>query len=179
MHAHLCEPKPLGGFMAKILMITATSDNNRALADKFADSAREMGHEAEIIDLVELDMPMFSVARSKELDTVPGMAELKSAMSGADSWMIIAPEYNGSMPPTLNNAVAWLSTEWQDFRALFNRRKVGLATHSGGGGAHVIMAMRQMFSFLGCIVLGRNCISNKNKEANPETIEDMLNQLAS
>ena len=164
--------------MAKILMITATSDNNLALAEKFADAAREMGHDADIVDLVELDMPMFTVARSKELDVVPGMAELKAAMSSADSWMIVAPEYNGSMPPTLNNAVAWLSTEWQDFRELFNRRKVGLATHSGGGGQHVIMAMRDMFSFLGCIVLGRNCVSNKNKEANPETIEDMLNQLA-
>ena len=106
------------------------------------------------------------------------MAELKKQMGDADSWMIIAPEYNGSMPPTLNNVVAWLSTEWQDFRALFNRRMVGLATHSGGGGAHVIMAMRQMFSFLGCIVIGRNCIANKNKEANPETIEDMIGQLA-
>ena len=164
--------------MAKILMITATSDNNRTLADKFADAAREMGHEADVIDLVELDMPMFSVARSKKLDVIPGMAELKEAISSADSMMVIAPEYNGSMPPTLNNAVACLSTEWQDFRTLFNRRKVGLATHSGGGGAHVIMAMRQMFSYLGCVVLGRNCISNKNKEANPETIEDMLNQLA-
>ena len=47
--------------MAKILMITATSDNNRTLADKFADAARKMGHEADVIDLVELDMPMFSV----------------------------------------------------------------------------------------------------------------------
>ena len=159
-------------------MITATSDNNRALADKFADSAREMGHEADIIDLVELDMPMFTVARSKELDTVPGMAELKAAMSGADSWMIIAPEYNGSMPPTLNNAVAWLSTEWQDFRALFNRRKVGLATHSGGGGAHVIMAMRSMFSFLGADVMGRALTSGRNKEANPETIDAMVDNLA-
>ena len=69
--------------MAKILMITATSDNNRSLAEKFADSAREMGHEADVIDLVELDMPMFSVARSKELDVVPGMAELKEAMSSS------------------------------------------------------------------------------------------------
>jgi NAD(P)H-dependent FMN reductase len=165
-------------FMAKILMVTATSDNNRALAEKFVDAAREMGHEAELVNLAELDMPMFTVARSKELDVVPGMAELKAAMSSADSWMIIAPEYNGSMPPTLNNAVAWLSTEWQDFRALFNSRKVGLATHSGGGGEHVIMAMRQMFSYLGCNVLGRKLVSNKNKEANPETIEDMLTQLA-
>ena len=49
-----------------------------------------MGHEAEVIDLVELDMPMFTVARSKELDTVPGMAgSMKSAMSSSDSWMII------------------------------------------------------------------------------------------
>jgi NAD(P)H-dependent FMN reductase len=137
-----------------------------------------MGHEAEIVNLAELDFPMFTVARSKELDVIPGMAELKAAMSSADSWMVIAPEYNGSMPPTLNNTVAWLSTEWKDFRALFNRRKVGLATHSGGGGEHVIMAMRQMFSYLGCNVLGRKLVSNKNKEANPETIEDMLNQLA-
>jgi len=159
-------------------MITATSDNNRALADQCADAAREMGHDAEVVNLAELDMPMFTVARSKELDVVPGMAELKEAMSSADSWMIVAPEYNGSMPPTLNNAVAWLSTEWQDFRALFNRRKVGLATHSGGGGEHVIMAMRQMFSYLGCNVLGRKLVSNKDKEANPETIEDMLTQLA-
>jgi NAD(P)H-dependent FMN reductase len=164
--------------MAKILMITATSDNNRDLAENFADTAREMGHEAELVNLAELDMPMFTVARSKELDVVPGMAELKAAMSSADSWVIVAPEYNGSMPPTLNNAVAWLSTEWQDFRALFNSRKVGLATHSGGGGEHVIMAMRQMFSYLGCNVLGRKLVSNKNKEANPETIEDMLTQLA-
>ena len=159
-------------------MITATSDNNLALAQKFADAAREIGHDADIVNLAELDMPLFTVARSKELDVVPGMTELKEAMSSADSWVVIAPEYNGSMPPTLNNVVAWLSTEWQDFRALFNRRMVGLATHSGGGGAHVIIAMRQMFSFLGCIVIGRNCVSNNNKEANPETIEDMIGQLA-
>ena len=159
-------------------MITATSDNNLALAEKLADAAREMGHEADIVNLAELDFPMFTVARSKELDVVPGMAELKAAMSSADSWMVVAPEYNGSMPPTINNAVAWLSTEWQDFRALFNRRKVGLATHSGGGGEHVIMAMRQMFSYLGCNVIGRKLVSNKNKEANPETIEDMIGQLA-
>ena len=159
-------------------MITATGGTNRELAEKFAATAREMGHDADIADLSEMDFPMFTVARSKELDVVPGMAELKKQMGDADSWMIIAPEYNGSMPPTLNNVVAWLSIEWQDFRALFNRRMVGLATHSGGGGAHVIIAMRQMFSFLGCIVIGRNCVSNNNKEANPETIEDMIGQLA-
>ena len=167
----------VGHVMGKILMITATGGTNHELAKKFADMSVELGHDADVVDLSEIDFPMFTMARSKELDVVPGMAELKQKMGESESWMIIAPEYNGSMPPTLNNAVAWLSTEWNDFRALFNRRKVGLATHSGGGGAHVIMSMRQMFSFLGCIVIGRSCIANKNKEANPETIEDMLKQL--
>ena len=157
--------------MAKVLMITATSDNNRTLAEKFADTARDMGHDADVIDLVELDMPMFTVARSKELDVVQGMAELKEAISSADSMMVIAPEYNGSMPPTLNNAVAWLSTEWQDFRTLFNRRKVGLATHSGGGGAHVIMAMRQMFSYLGCVVLGRIVFQTRTRKQIPKLLK--------
>lgn len=163
--------------MSKVLMITATGGTNYELAKKFATKAEDLGHDSDIVDLSDIDFPMFTVARSKELETVPGMSELKQKMGDADSWIVIAPEYNGSMPPTLNNAVAWLSTEWNDFRALFNRRKVGLATHSGGGGAHVIMAMRQMFSFLGCIVIGRNCIANKNKDANPETVEDMLRQL--
>ena len=163
--------------MPKVLMITATGGTNHELATKFATKAEDLGYDSDIVDLSEIDFPMFTVGRSKELETVPGMSELKQKMGDADSWIVIAPEYNGSMPPTLNNAVAWLSTEWNDFRALFNRRKVGLATHSGGGGAHVIMAMRQMFSFLGCIVIGRNCIANKNKDANPETVEDMLRQL--
>ena len=31
------------------------SYNNRTLAEKFADTARDMGHDADVIDLVELD----------------------------------------------------------------------------------------------------------------------------
>ena len=164
--------------MANFLMITATSGTNLELAERFASVARDKGHTADIVDLAEMDLPMFTIARSSDSEQSPDVSDLTQQMIDADAWIVVAPEYNGSMPPTLNNAVAWLSTEWQDFRALFNRRKVGLATHSGGGGAHVIIAMRQMFSFLGCIVLGRNCVSNKNKEANPETIEDMITQLA-
>ena len=101
-------------------------------------------------------------------------------MSQADAWVVIAPEYNGSIPPTLNNALAWLSTtmDWQSFRALCTGKPVGLATHSGGGGAHVIMAMRQQFSYIGADVIGRACMSGREKEANPETIDAMIDNLA-
>ena len=40
------------------------------------------------------------------------------------------------------------------------------------------MAMRQQFSFIGADVMGRSCVSGKNKDANPETIEAMIDGLA-
>ena len=166
--------------MARFLMLTATSGTNRELADVFATTAIEKGHDADVVDLAELDLPMFTMARSKDSDEAPDISELVSTMDSADAWIVIAPEYNGSMPPTLNNVIAWMSTsmDWQSFRSLCTGKPVGLATHSGGGGAHVIMAMRQQFSYIGADVIGRACLSGKNKDANPETIDAMIDHLA-
>jgi chromate reductase len=166
--------------MARFLMITATSGTNRELADIFASTAIAKGHDANVVDLVEMDLPMFTVARSEDPEETPDISALVSAMSQADAWVVIAPEYNGSIPPTLNNALAWLSTsmDWQSFRSLCTGKPVGLATHSGGGGAHVIMAMRQQFSYIGADVIGRACMSGRDKEANPETIDAMIDNLA-
>ncbi len=164
--------------MAKFLMITATTGTNLELAERFAGVAREKGHDAEVVDLVEMDLPMFTVARSSDPEQTVDVSELTQQMIEADAWIVIAPEYNGSMPPTLNNAIAWLSGDWQNFRTMCTGKPVGLATHSGGGGAHVIMAMRQMFSFIGADVMGRALTSGRNKEANPETIDAMIDNLA-
>tara|TARA_B100000287_G_scaffold117319_1_gene109244 strand:- start:435 stop:929 length:495 start_codon:yes stop_codon:yes gene_type:complete len=164
--------------MAKFLMITATSGTNLELAERFATVAREKGHDAEVVDLVERDLPMFTVARSSDPEQKVDVSGLTQKMTDADAWIVVAPEYNGSMPPTLNNAIAWLSGDWQNFRTMCTGKPVGLATHSGGGGAHVIMAMRHMFSFIGADVMGRSLTSGRNKEANPETIDAMIDNLA-
>ena len=163
--------------MAKFLMITATSGTNLELAERFATVATEKGHDAEVVDLVEMDLPMFTVARSSDPEQKVDVSGLTQKMTDADAWIVVAPEYNGSMPPTLNNAIAWLSGDWQNFRTMCTGKPVGLATHSGGGGAHVIMAMRHMFSFIGADVMGRSLTSGRNKEANPETIDAMIDNL--
>ena len=164
--------------MAKFLMITATSVTNLELAERFANVAKDKGHEADLVDLAAMDLPMFTVARSSDPEQSPDVSELTQQMIDADAWIVVAPEYNGSFPPTLNNAIAWLSRDWQNFRKMCTGTPVGLATHSGGGGAHVIMAMRSMFSFLGADVMGRALTSGRNKEANPETIDAMVDTLA-
>ena len=164
--------------MAKFLMITATSGTNLELAERFADVARDKGHHADIVDLAAMDLPMFTVVRSSDPEQSPDVSELTEQMIDADAWIVVAPEYNGSFPPTLNNAIAWLSRDWQNFRKMCTGKPVGLATHSGGGGAHVIMAMRSMFAFLGADVMGRSLTSGRNKDANPETIDAMVDNLA-
>ena len=164
--------------MARFLMIAATSGTNRELADTFASAATAKGHDADVVDLAEIDMPMFTIARTNDPEQVPDISDLVSTMIQADAWIIIAPEYNGSLPPTLNNALAWLSRDWQNFRTMCTGKPVGLATHSGGGGVHVIMAMRQQFSYIGADVIGRACMSGKDKDANPETIDAMIDNLA-
>ena len=165
--------------MARFLMITATSGTNLELAENFASVANSKKHDSEVIDLAEMDLPMFTMARTKNPEECPDLSVLTQKMIDADAWIVVAPEYNGAAPPTLNNAIAWLSRDWKSFRTMCTGKPVGLATHSGGGGQHVIMAMRSQFAFIGADVIGRACLSGRNKEVNPETIEAMIDNLSS
>ena len=48
----------------------------------------------------------------------------------------------------LTSAIAWLSVQGSDFRALFNGRPVVIATHSGSGGHTVLTALRLQLAHL-------------------------------
>ena len=163
--------------MANLVFIHASDGSNALLAQEVEGYAVNMGHTVDHVSLNACDFPVYTVKREKEAGVLPGLAELVATLDRGDAWFVFAPEYNGSYPPVLNNAIAWLSRDGDDFRRLFRDRTVALGTHSGGGGQHVIMAMRMQFSFLGCVVIGRSLVSNKKKSANPETIEAMLTSM--
>jgi chromate reductase len=91
--------------------------------------------------------------------------------------VICAPEYNGSIPPVLTSAIAWLSVQGDDFRALFNGRPVAIATHSGGGGHTLMAALRLQLAHLGAHVVGRQLVSNASQGASDATINDLLQRL--
>jgi NAD(P)H-dependent FMN reductase len=90
---------------------------------------------------------------------------------------LLSPEYNGSIPPILTNAIAWLSTSSDDFRALFNGKLAALGTYSGGHGQKVLMAIRIQLSHLGCHVLGRELQANSKKPLQDRSIEAVLSEL--
>ena len=163
--------------MAHLAFIIASDGNNASLARDVAVLAQDQGHTVDHIQLNGYDFPLYTAERERVTDAISGLAELMERMATAEAWFVFAPEYNGSHPPVLNNAIAWLSRQGDDFRRLFRDRPVALGTHSGGGGAHVIMSMRQQFSYLGCNVIGRSLVTNKNKTANPDSVNAMLNSL--
>jgi NAD(P)H-dependent FMN reductase len=102
---------------------------------------------------------------------------LQDRLHGGQRWIICAPEYNGSIPPVLTSAFAWLSVLGDDFRALFNGRPIAMASHSGSGGYEVLTALRIQLAHLGSHVVGRQLIANNTKPAHDSSIEAILQAL--
>jgi NAD(P)H-dependent FMN reductase len=79
---------------------------NRRIAQHLADHAPE----GVTIDIVEgLDQVPFY---NEEIDgdNVPASAAaLRASVAAADRVLVVTPEYNGTMPAVVNNAIDWLS----------------------------------------------------------------------
>ena len=92
--------------VAVLLGSTRSGSLNRRIAEHLRDHAPA----GVTVDVVEgLDSVPFY---NEELDgeTVPAAATaLRESVAGADRILAVTPEYNGTMPAVLNNAIDWLS----------------------------------------------------------------------
>ena len=163
--------------VGSVIILAASSGKNYALANKFHDTFEDKGVNSKVVDLTKLNWPVYTPEGEKNSNAVPDTSALSNLIADAPALVVCAPEYNGVMPPVLNNCIAWLSVKSNDFRILFNNKTVLLATHSGGGGAHCLMAMRQQFSHLGSNVIGRSMTLNKSKEFSQSTMDDLVNRV--
>ncbi len=159
------------------LIISATKNNNKLLADSLGETAKELSLEVKVICLEDYDLPVYTPSREKE--GIPENANtLTLLFANASSLTFCAPEYNGSMPPIVNNAIAWISRSGsEDWRAAFNGKPAVVATHSGGGGLKVTQAMRAQLEHLGAIVVPRPVVTNFSKTLNSESAMAILGQL--
>lgn len=164
--------------MSKIGILVASSNNNLKLGKKLQELAKEQGVESEIIDLVSLNLPLYNVLEEEKNGIPPAAKELAQKIIEFKSFIIIAPEYNGVMPPVLNNAISWISRATEDWRDAFNEKFVGLATHSGGGGTKVLQAMRLQFGHMGANILSREILTSYDKPLNEDSANSMISQLA-
>ena len=163
----------------KLLVITASNGENLKLAERFVVAGKKLNYSCELLDLTESqnNLPIFN-PRNHSNDKAPANLEsINLKMESHSHWVICAPEYNGSIPPILTNAIAWLSVQGKDFRSLFNERPIAIASFSGGGCMELLLSMRIQLTHLGALVLGRQLATNKSKVAEDTSINAILNQL--
>lgn len=163
--------------MSKIGILIASSNNNQKLGLKLKELALSQNCEVELINLVDLRLPLYSTVEEQENGIPESALDLANKILALKAFIIVAPEYNGVMPPVLNNAMAWTSRATKSWRDAFNEKIVGLATHSGGGGAKGLQAMRIMFQHLGANILAREILTTYEKTLNNESAIAMINSL--
>ena len=154
----------------QLAILFASQGNNQLLAHKIKKVATDTGFEATLIDLVALDLPLFSQAFLDQSGipkaTYPAGKELQSA----HGLVVVSPEYNGGPPPSLVNTIAWISR--LDFeggwRACFQHKPTMLASASGGPGTRMLCGLRIQLSYLGAHVIGREVSLALTPEPDPD-----------
>lgn len=99
------------------IIVVSTRDGRAGLpvATWFAERAKvHAGFEVELVDLREAGLPLFDEPRHPRLKQYEH-AHTKAwsaRIAAADAFVFVTPEYNYGVPPSLINALDFLSSEW-------------------------------------------------------------------
>ena len=144
--------------IAVVVGSTREGSYNRALGELAAASLEAQGARATRVDLAAFDLPLYSAAI--EANAFPPDAErLKRLFAAQDGLLFVSPEYNGSLPPLLKNAIDWASRPTGDegLVALTAYRGKAAAIMSASispfGGLRGLMHLRQILSTIQMLVI--------------------------
>lgn len=104
------------------------------------DRLGRAGADAPLLDLRSLDLPIMEERLHMRDDPPPGLVRFSEAVKAADAVVVVSPEYNGSIPGVLKNALDYIYGEWF-------RKPVGIVTVSAGafGGVQVHNHLQLLF----------------------------------
>ena len=122
----------LGGSLAKV----STSRSALRVALEGAASA---GAETTLLDLRELDLPMYDPDSDQ---TTAAAAQLIEACYGADGMLWSSPMYQGTISGAFKNALDWLHVLGSREPAFLHDEVIGLI--SAAGGTHGLQAINTM-----------------------------------
>ena len=147
--------------MARIAVIVGSTREgsfNRALGKLAIRALEAQGAVVADVDLAGFDLPLYSAAR--EADDFPADAKrLKALFAAQEGLLFVSPEYNGSIPPLLKNAIDWASrpTGEETLVALTAYRGKASAIMSASvspfGGLRGLMHLRQILSTVQTLVI--------------------------
>lgn len=164
--------------MKSIAILAASNGKNLELSEAFKRSIEDhpSSVSAHLIDLVECDLPLYSPLEESRNGISKSILDILPIIQETSAYIVVSPEYNGGLPPTLNNMIAWVSRATNNWRDAFNGKPAAIASFSGSG-TNILQMMRLQLAYVGMNVIGRQLLANGAKPANPDSIQDMTNQL--
>lgn len=159
----------------KISILTSSEDKGLELAGKFQDFFKSSGVESDLINIIDLSLPLYTSRAEKEHAPEAIVAPFKARLN-ADGYVFLAPEYNGGIAPAFSNFLAWVSRSTKNWRETFNNKSAVIATHSGGG-QNVLHMMRLQLSYIGMHVIGRQIHTNPHKALTENELKAVCEEL--
>ena len=114
--------------------------------------AREAGAEVTEIDLRDYPMPLYNADEHAARGFDENALRLQRLLSEHDGLLISSPEYNGSLPGALKNAIDWASRKSDEFGQIevFKGKVAAIMTASPGafGGIRCLVHLRGILSIM-------------------------------
>ncbi|MCX6401675.1 MAG: NAD(P)H-dependent oxidoreductase [Propionibacteriales bacterium] len=147
---------------------------NRKIAEILRDQA-PAGVEVDIIDGLE-QVPFYNEDLDAG-DAPAAAATLRERVSAADRVLAITPEYNGTMPAVLNNAIDWLSRPYGAGAIVGKPFGVVGATPTPYGGKWALADTARSAGIAGAVVVEDVTVSQSAIEVDPTTDADVQAKL--
>ncbi|MBK4735170.1 NADPH-dependent FMN reductase [Noviherbaspirillum pedocola] len=161
----------MSGTKPKILAFAASTRSesfNKKLVRVAAEGARAAGAEVNVIDLRDFTMPIYDGDLEAQQGMPEGARALRRLLMEHQGFLIASPEYNGSLPALLKNAIDWTSrpVDGEDGLAPYrNKVAVLMSTSPGGfGGLRGLAHVRTILANIGVIVLPDQLAVGKAQE---------------
>ena len=164
--------------MKNILIVSATSGNNYILAQEVESLFKTKQANCKLIKLDDFSIPLYNPQLEKTTNN-EDISKIDELFQNADGFIFCAPEYNGTIPPVLTNAIAWISVKTSNWRGAFNGKTALICTHSGGVGNNFKSSLRIQLNHLGVIVLARTISKTDDLPFKPDSASEILDQLIS
>lgn len=152
--------------MTPRILVLSGSNRAGAFSGKLADSCMKelLRLEADVtrISLIDYPLPLIDEDLEREQGIPENAVKLARLFAAHDGFFIATPEYNGSMPPLLKNAIDWVSRVSRDGeRPLkpYAGKVAAIGSSSTGvfAGIRAIGHLRAILSHIGVQVVSEQC----------------------
>jgi chromate reductase, NAD(P)H dehydrogenase (quinone) len=130
---------------------------NKRVLKTAIKGAQRAGAEVTYIDLRDYPMPIYNPDDEEENGIDENALRFQKLLTQHDGLLIASPEYNGSLPAGLKNAIDWASRQNDQYRRsdVFSGKVAAMITASPGsfGGVRSLAHLRGVLTSVGVNVL--------------------------